>query len=144
VILPDANLLIYAYARFSAHHARARCWLEAALSGAAPVAPCWPTLLAFLRITTNPKAIEKPLAASDARAIVESWLAQPVAAIVLPTERHFALLCRLITTGQARGPLVSDAHLAALAIEHGSTLVTNDRDFARFPSLKVQYPLMGE
>jgi len=143
VILPDANLLIYAYARSSPHHARARRWLEEALSGAAPVALCWPTLLAFLRITTNPKAMTKPLAASDARAIVESWLAQPVATIVLPTERHFALLCRLITTGQASGPLVPDAHLAALAIEHGATLVTNDRDFARFPGLKVEYPLMG-
>jgi hypothetical protein len=80
---------------------------------------------------------------NDARQIVESWLEQPISTIVLPTDRHWALLSSLLTSGQASGPLVSDAHLAALAIEHGATLVTNDRDFARFPGLDVEYPLMG-
>ncbi|MGB8296470.1 MAG: type II toxin-antitoxin system VapC family toxin [Polyangia bacterium] len=141
--LPDANILLYAYDRSSPHSAGARRWLEETLSGAAPVAFCWPTILAFMRIATNGKAMTRPLAVNDTRQIVESWLEQPIATIVLPTERHWALFCNLLTSGQASGPLVSDAHLAALAIEHGATLVTNDRDFARFPGLDVEYPLMG-
>jgi predicted nucleic acid-binding protein len=85
----------------------------------------------------------RPLAVDDARKIVESWLEQPISTIVSPTERHWAILSSLLTAGQVSGALVSDAHLAALAIEHGATLVTNDRDFARFPGLDVEYPLMG-
>jgi hypothetical protein len=143
VNLPDANILLYAYDRSSPHSAGARRWLEEKLSGAAPVAFCWPTILAFIRIATNGKAMTRPLAVNDARWIVESWLEQPISTIVLPTERHWVLFCNLLASGQASGPLVSDAHLAALAIEHGATLVTNDRDFARFPGLDVEYPLMG-
>jgi predicted nucleic acid-binding protein len=75
-------------------------------------------------------------------AIIDSWLAVPIATLVLPTERHWEILARLLTAGQAIGPLVSGAHLAALAIEHGATLITNDRDFARFPDLRVEYPLL--
>ena len=141
--LPDANILLYAYDRSSPHCADARRWLEEALSGSTPVAFCWPTILAFIRIATNGKAMARSLAVNDARQIVESWLEQPISTIVLPTDRHWALLSSLLTSGQASGPLVSDAHLAALAIEHGATLVTNDRDFARFPGLDVEYPLMG-
>ena len=141
--LPDANILLYAYNRSSPHSAGARRWLEEALSGSAPVAFCWPTILAFIRIATNAKAMARPLAVNDARQIVGSWLEQPISTIVLPTERHWALFSSLLTSGQASGSLVSDAHFAALAIEHGATLVTNDRDFARFPGLDVEYPLMG-
>ena len=140
--LPDANILLYAYDRSSPHHAKARQWVEEALSGSAPVAFCWPTLLAFMRIATHPRAMANPLTTTEASAVVESWLAQPIATIVLPTERHWGLLSRLLISGQARGPLVPDAHLAALSIEHGATLVTNDRDFSRFPGLTVEYPLM--
>jgi hypothetical protein len=143
VKLPDANILLYAYDRSSPYNVGARGWLEEALSGSTPVAFCWPTILAFIRIATNGRAIVRPLAVNDARQIVESWLEQPISTVVLPTERHWALLSRLLTSGQASGPLVSDAHLAALAIEHGATLATNDRDFARFPGLHVEYPLMG-
>jgi toxin-antitoxin system PIN domain toxin len=144
VNLPDANILLYAYDRSSPHGADARRWLEEALSGSTPVAFCWPTILAFIRIATNARAMARPLAVKDARQIVESWLEQPISTIVLPTDRHWLLLSSLLTSGQASGPLVSDAHLAALAIEHGATLVTNDRDFARFPGLDVEYPLMGD
>lgn len=140
--LPDANILLYAYDRSTPQHAKARQWLEEALSGSTPVAFCWPTILAFIRIATHPRAMANPLAIEEANAIVDAWLAQPIATIVLPTERHWTLLARLMVSGQARGPLVSDAHLAALSIEHGATLVTNDRDFARFPGLTVAYPLM--
>ena len=141
--LPDANILIYAYDKFSPHHAGAKQWLEEALTGSAPVAFCWPTIVAFIRIVTNRKAMAKPLAAEDACAIVGSWLEEPLATIVLPTERHWTVFLRVLGEGQGAGPLVSDAHLAALAIEHGATLVTNDRDFSRFPGLEVEYPLMS-
>ena len=141
--LPDANILLYAYERSSPHHAGAKRWLEEALSGSAPVAFCWPTILAFIRIATNAKAMMRPMATTDARQIVASWLEQPISTIVLPTERHWTLFSGLLTSGQVSGPLVSDAHIAALTIEHGATLVTNDRDFTRFPGLRVEYPLMG-
>jgi toxin-antitoxin system PIN domain toxin len=143
VNLPDANILLYAYERSSPHHAGAKRWLEEALSGSAPVAFCWPTILAFIRIATNAKAMMRPLATTDARQIVASWLGQPISTIVLPTERHWDLFSGLLTSGQVSGPLVSDAHLAALTIEHGATLVTNDRDFTRFPGLRVEFPLLG-
>lgn len=111
------------------------------MTGTVPVGFCWPTILAFLRIATHPRAVVRPLSIAEARGIVDSWLAVPIAALVLPTERHWEILGGLLGSGQASGPLVSDAHLAALAIEHGATLVTNDRDFARFPGLRVEYPL---
>jgi toxin-antitoxin system PIN domain toxin len=142
VILLDANILLYAYNRSSEHHEPARRWLEDALTGSMPVAFCWPTILAFLRIATNPRAFTRPLPIVEASSIVESWLAAPVATLVLPTDCHWQVLTRLLVTGQASGPLVSDAHLAALAIEHGATLVTNDRDFSRFPGLRVEFPLL--
>jgi len=142
VNLLDANILLYAYNQASEQHDRARRWLEEAMTGSEPVAFCWATLLAFLRITTNPRAVSRPLQITQASAIIDSWLAVPVATLVLPTERHWEILARLLTAGQAIGPLVSDAHLAALAIEHGATLITNDRDFGRFPDLRVEYPLL--
>jgi uncharacterized protein len=143
VNLLDANILLYAYNRASQHHQPARRWLEDALTGSLPVAFCWPTILAFLRIATNPRAVSRPLSIAEARSIVDSWFAIPVATLVHPTDRHWEILGELLATGQASGPLVSDAHLAALAIEHGATLITNDRDFARFTGLRVEYPLMA-
>jgi toxin-antitoxin system PIN domain toxin len=143
VNLLDANLLLYAYNTASEHHQAARRWLEDALTGSVPVAFCWPTILAFLRIATNPRAVSRPLSIAQAVSIVDSWLAVPVATLVHPTDRHWPILGDLLAAGQASGPLVSNAHLAALAIEHGATLITNDRDFARFAGLKVEYPLMG-
>ncbi|MBN2573148.1 MAG: type II toxin-antitoxin system VapC family toxin [Deltaproteobacteria bacterium] len=140
--LLDANILLYAYNRASEQHQAARRWLEDALAGAVPVAFCWPTILAFLRIATSPRALSRPLSVAEARRIVDSWLAVPIAAVVQPTDRHWEILVRLLAVGQASGPLVSDAHLAALAIEHGATLVTNDRDFSRFSGLRVEYPLL--
>lgn len=141
--LLDANILLYAYNTASEHHKAARGWLEDALGGSAPVAFCWPTILAFLRITTNPRAVVHPLTLAQARDTVECWLEAPIATLVHPTDRHWSILRDLLFKGQASGPLVSDAHLAALAIEHGATLITNDRDFARFPGLKVEYPLLA-
>lgn len=141
MILVDANLLLYAYDASSEHHARAREWLEETLSAPDPVGFPWVTLLAFLRITTNPRALRNPLTLADATAIVSSWLAQPCASLVHPGERHWEILSGLLASAQARGPLLMDAHLAALAIELGAALATNDRDFARFDGLRVVNPV---
>jgi toxin-antitoxin system PIN domain toxin len=142
VNLLDANILLYAYNSAAEQHQRARRWLEDALAGSEPVALCWPTILAFVRIATNPRAVIRPLSIAEACGIVDGLLAVPSATLLLPTERHWEILGRLLAAGQAIGPLVSDAHLAAFAVEHGATLITNDRDFARFANLRVEYPLL--
>ncbi len=143
MILVDANLLLYAYHPASDEHARCRAWLEDALSGHEPVRLAWVTLLAFIRISTSPRVFETPLAVDEATAIVSAWLAQPCVGILEPGERHWEILCDLLSAGQVRGSLVTDAHLAALALEHGATLHTNDRDFARFPGLRLATPLQS-
>jgi uncharacterized protein len=141
MILIDANVLFYAYDGVSSHHAKARDWLDAALSHEPAVRFSWTTLLAFIRIATNPRAAERPLSTAQAAAIVASWLAVPSVGVLSPTARHWSILCDLLDKGQARGNLVMDAHLAALAIEHGATLCTTDRDFLRFPGLKIENPI---
>jgi toxin-antitoxin system PIN domain toxin len=141
VILLDANLLLYAYHAKSPQHAPARKWLEESLSGSEPVGLCWQTVLAFVRISTNHRVFERPLAAAEAGAIVSAWLALPVVVMLAPGERYWGILNGLLTSAQVAGPLVTDAALAALAIEHGTTLCTTDRDFSRFPGLKTLNPL---
>lgn len=141
MILIDANLLLYAYDRASPHHDRAKLWLELALNGLEPVGFGWVTLLAFLRLTTNPRVFQRPLAVADAVGIVQWWLSLPAVGVVEPTQNHLPLLLGAATDGQARGPMLMDAHLAALAIEHGATLCTTDRDFARYPGLRLANPL---
>ena len=141
MIVVDANLLLYAYDASSAAHDAARAWLEETLSSSDPVGLPWATLLAFLRISTNPRALTRPLSMAEASAIVDAWLSQPCVTIAEPGERHWEVLAGLLAAGQVRGPLVSDAHLAALAIEHGATLATTDRDFARFDGLRTSNPL---
>ena len=141
MILVDANLLLYAYDPRAADHERSKRWLEASLSGQALVRFAWLSLWAFLRISTNPRVFERPLTMSEAEAAVAAWLAQPVAGLLEPGERHWDILRALTRNGQASGPLVMDAALAAIAIEHGATLCTTDRDFARFDGLKWENPL---
>jgi uncharacterized protein len=141
VILVDANLLLYAYHPRAEQHEQSRAWLEAALSGPDLVRFSWVTLWAFLRIATNPRAFERPLSASEAEAAISAWLAQPVAGIAEPGERHWEILRGLVRDGQASGPLVMDAVLAAIALEHGATVCTADRDFSRFPGIKWMNPL---
>ena len=141
MILIDANLLLYAYHPRAARHAASRAWLEATLSGTELVRFTWLTLWGFLRISTNPRVFEHPLSAADSQAVVASWLACPCAGVLEPGDRHWQLLGDLMREAQATGPLVMDAALAALAIEHGATLYTTDQDFARFPGLKWQNPL---
>lgn len=142
MILLDANILLYAYDRTSPRHDAARTWLEGALSSDEE-AVGFPlvTLVAFLRIVTNPAVYRGPLSPSRAIDIVESWLARPNASIVHPSDRHWSILAGVAARGQARGPLLVDAHIAALAIERGATLATTDRDFARFEGLRFRDPL---
>jgi len=141
LILVDANLLLYAYTPSLAHHSIARPWLEKAFSGVQPIRIAWVSLLAFLRIGTDSRAFSHPLSAAEATAIVSEWFRLPAVAVLEPGERHWEILGDLLTTTQAHGPLVMDAHLAALAIEHGATLCTTDQDFSRFPGLQVLNPL---
>lgn len=141
MILIDANLLLYAYNSSSVQHRASRAWLETMFSGTELVRFAWVTLWAFLRISTNPRVFEQPLSIADAEAAIASWLACPVAGILDPGERHWDILRRLLHDGQAIGPLVMDAVLAALAIEHGANLCTTDRDFSRFPGLDWTNPL---
>lgn len=141
MILVDANLLLYAYDPRAAEHEKSRQWLEETLSGSQLVRFAWMTVWAFLTIATNPRVFEHPLTVTEAADAVASWLGQPVAGILDPGERHLALVTRLTVEGQATGPMVMDAVLAAIAIEHGATLYTTDRDFARFPGLSWKNPL---
>lgn len=141
MILVDANLLLYAYYSRAPRHAASRDWLESTLSGTELVRFAWLTLWAFLRISTNARAFERPLSTLEAQQVVSSWLAQPTAGILEPGERYWEILREVMHDGQAAGPLVMDAALAALAIEHGATLHTTDRDFARFRGLKWVNPI---
>lgn len=141
MILIDANLLLYAYDPRAAEHDASRRWLEQTLSGSALVRFAWVTVWAFLRIATNPRVFERPLTIDEALDVVSSWLAQPTAGTLEPGERHWEILHALTRQGQTSGPLVMDAALAAVAIEHGATLYTTDRDFARFPGLTWVNPI---
>lgn len=142
MILVDANLLLYAHDHYSPHHQGARGWLQGIMAGPEPVALSWIVVLAFLRLSTNPRVFQRPLPISRAGEVIEGWLADPRVRLLEPTERHWEILKRLLVAGQAAGSMVTDAHLAALAIEHGATLASADRDFARFPGLKLLNPLV--
>ncbi len=141
MILVDANLLLYAYDSSSPQHARARRWLEATLSGDEEVRIPLISALAFLRIGTHPAVFQRPLGVVEAVAIVTEWLERPMVELAQPTSRHWTLLASLARDGQARGALMSDAHLATLTMEHGGVLCTTDRGFARFDGLKFRNPL---
>ena len=141
MILVDANLLLYAENRQSPHHAAARKWWVAQLSGFSPVCLCWSVLSAFLRISTNSRAYPRPLTLEEAIERVQSWLDQPCVRIVHPTQRHWDVFRDMLTAGKATANLVADAHLAALAIEYGCELNSTDADFSRFPQLAWRNPL---
>jgi hypothetical protein len=141
MILPDINLLIYAYDESSKDHASAKSWWEDRLNGSQMIGLSWVTLLGFIRLLTNPRIYRNPYSPPEALAIVESWLEQPQVKIIHPAEQHFRLLAELIRQAGTAGNLTTDAHLAALAIERGLILQTTDADFARFPGLKWENPL---
>ncbi|MGH9164068.1 MAG: TA system VapC family ribonuclease toxin [Acidimicrobiales bacterium] len=142
-MLVDANLLIFAYDETSPFHDRAHAWLEQQLSGARRVGIPWPSALAFLRLTTNPRVATRPLTAGRAWAVVESWFTSPSAWVPTPATRHREILGGLVTKLHLTANLIPDAHLAALAIEHGLELCSADSDFARFPDLRWRNPLVA-
>lgn len=139
--LLDLNLLLYAIDEGAPLHSRARPWLEETLSSTEEVGFAWVALLGFLRISTNPAIYERPLEPAEALDYLDGWLAQPVATVVPPTERHASHLRELLASVGTAGNLTSDAHLAALAIEHGAELCSCDTDFACFPGLRWRDPL---
>ncbi len=141
MILVDANLLIYAYVDTYRDYAKARDWLDDQINGDAPVGLPWDSLLAFMRIVTNPRIHAVPARIDDACGQVEKWLGAETTWIPEPGERHTEILMRLLRDVGVGGKLVPDAHLAALAIEHGLTLCSADNDFARFAGLLRINPL---
>ncbi|HEY7334528.1 MAG TPA: type II toxin-antitoxin system VapC family toxin [Bryobacteraceae bacterium] len=141
MILVDANLLIYAVLQVSPHHRAARDWLDASLNGSARVGLPWPSLLAFLRLVTNPRIFEKPASVEDAWRHIERWLDCPNVWIPLPTERHRSILSDLLKMSGRGANVIPDADLAALAVEHGLILCTADAGFSRFAGLKWQNPI---
>ncbi len=139
--LVDANLLLYATDDFSEPHFAAKTWWHSQLSGTRTVALCWPVLQAFIRIGTNARLQRQPMTLPEAIQTVQSWLDQPCVRIVQPTENHWAIFQQMLRTGSATANLVSDAHLAALAVEHDCVLYSTDRDFARFRGLNWENPI---
>lgn len=143
MILPDVNLLIYAVDVEAPMHRRAKQWLEQVLSDPQTVAISWSTVLAFMRLTTSRRMYRAPLPIEVALNTVGTWLAHPSVTLVHPGPKHFSILRELLMEVGTGGNLTSDAHLAALAIEHGAELCSSDYNFGRFPRLKWSNPLEG-
>ena len=141
MIVVDANLLIYAVDADAPMNRKAKVWLESVLSGSGTVGLPWNVLLAFLRLTTRHGLFRRPLSADSAFDVVAGWLNQPVVSAVHPGPDHLRTLRGLIAHLGPGGNLTSDAHLAAIAIEHGAELCSSDADFARFPGLRWRNPL---
>lgn len=142
-MLIDANLLIYAVDETAPEHPRASAWLSDRLNGERRVALPWESLTAFLRITTHPRATTQPLRPADAWSFVRDWLAVDLVWIPVPTERHADVLAGLVDRYRISGNMVPDAHLAALAIEHGLEVCSADTDFARFTEIRWRNPIAG-
>ena len=136
MIVVDVNLLIYAVNQDSPDHDKAKKWLEAAVSGTETVGLPWIVLLAFLRLTTRSGIFQKPLSSDAAFDVVDAWLQQSSVTVPEPTPRHLQTMRDLIAPLGTGGNLTSDAHLAALAIEHGAELCSTDNDFGRFRRLR--------
>jgi len=141
MILVDANLLIYAVNEDAPLHRKAKAWLTATISGSETVGLSWNVLLAFLRLTTRPNLFRNPLPVESACDLIVRWLEQPSVAVIHPGPRHIHVLLELLRPLGTGGNLTSDAHLAALAIEHDAELCSSDTDFARFKRLKWRNPL---
>lgn len=139
--LPDVNVLLYAADRNSPHHERTAPYVESMLGGRETVALAWVVALGFIRLATKPQLMLSPLTVARALDVVDGWLARPNVVVVHPTDRHAAVLRELLVPLGIGGSLTTDAHLAALAIEHGAELVSADRDFARFSGLRWHDPL---
>ncbi|OQX10090.1 MAG: VapC toxin family PIN domain ribonuclease [Desulfobulbaceae bacterium A2] len=141
MMLLDVNLLLYAVNRNLPQHKHARSWLEKVLAGEQHVGLPWVVILAFLRLTTNPRVFEHPLTIDEAVEYINEWLAQPVVSAVVPGPHHWAVLRNLLSVSGSGGNLTTDAHIAALAIEHGYTVYSTDHDFKRFAGISHINPL---
>ncbi|MFZ5546059.1 MAG: type II toxin-antitoxin system VapC family toxin [Pseudomonadota bacterium] len=133
---PDVNVLLFAVNQDTPQHKKARAWLEEAFAQPAGVGFAWNALLGFLRLATRPGIFARPLEVETALGVVQAWLTHPAGSVLNPTPRHADVLGRLLIGAAGGGNLVSDAHLAALAIEHDAELGTFDRDFKRFSGLR--------
>jgi toxin-antitoxin system PIN domain toxin len=141
MILLDVNLLLYAVNEDAPLHRQTKRWLESAMSGSETIGFAWIVLLAFLRITTRQGVFRKPLTPEAAFELISGWLEQPNAAVVHPGANHLRVLRELLLPIGMGGNLTSDAHLAALAIEHGAEVCSGDNDFSRFKGLRWSNPL---
>lgn len=143
MILPDVNLLVHAYNTESPSHDAARAWWEGLMNGAQPVALAWVAMLGFIRVTTHRQVLANPLPVAEACGHVREWISRPQVSVLDPGARHAAVLFSLLESLGTAGNLTTDAHLAALAIEHQVELHSTDADFARFPGLRWTNPLAG-
>ena len=141
MILPDINLLLHAYNSQSPVHPAARAWWEGLLNGTRPVGLAWATILGFIRIATHRQILANPLPVTTACAHARAWLSQPYVSSIDPGVRHAEILFGLLESLGTAGNLTTDAHLAALAIEHQAELHSTDADFSRFSGLRWVNPL---
>lgn len=141
MMLVDVNLLVHAYNKESPRHEAARVWWEGCMNGTTPIGLAWVVILGFIRLTTNRQIVASPWTAEVACSTVRAWLARPYVTIAHPGDRHAEILFGLLTSIGAAGNLTTDAHLAALAIEHQAELRSTDTDFARFSGLRWSNPL---
>jgi uncharacterized protein len=141
VKLPDVNLLLYAIDEDSPRYEQAAPWVEELFGGTETVALAWAVALAFVRLTTKPQVMANPFSAEEALDVVDGWLARPNVVVAHPTDRHASILRELLRPLGAGGNLTSDAHLAALSIEHGAELCSSDADFSRFSGVRWSDPL---
>ena len=142
MIIPDVNLLLYAYDFDSRRHRQARAWWEGLMQGSSGVGLSWVATLGFIRISTHPRIFDNPLDVGSACRHVRTWLSSHRVVIIHPGDRHADILFSLLEAVGSAGNLTTDAHLAALAIEHQAELHSTDADMARFPGLKWVNPLM--
>lgn len=139
----DLNVLVYGVDRSAHHHASARTFLTDAMSSSETIGIPTAVAVGFVRLTTNPRVVSEPLEVTTSIAVVEGWLSRPNVTAPGPTRRHYQVMAELLAPLGAAGNLVSDAHLAALAIEHGAELCSYDHDFARFAGLDWHRPDAG-
>lgn len=143
MIVPDVNLLVYAYNATSPQHARASAWWERLMEGEEPVGLPWAVVCGFVRLVTHPAVLDEPLSPAAALDRVDRWLEQENVCLLDPGPQHVAILRTLFAATGVAGSLTTDAHVAAIAIEHRAEVHSNDADFARFPGLRLHNPLAG-
>jgi toxin-antitoxin system PIN domain toxin len=141
MILPDINLLVYAYNSDAPRHRQAKAWWESCLSESQPVGLPWVVLLGYLRLMTSRSVLETPFSWEEALRHVRSWLERPQTQILQPGPRHLELLDSLMLAVKGSGKRTTDVHLAALAIEYQAELHSNDSGFSQFPGLRQRNPL---